>query len=160
MRRNAGSQLEKPNSIREDLLYARNSWRSCPFAILIGASDRAQKLHFTGANSLPNGLDSVASSPQTTELSHGAFLVVYVIPSVHRVPSCSLSSSLPLLNVFRCPFPFSSSSPLVSLALLHLGSSSAFSNSSILSRPLSLWFLGCIPPARSRRHASHPSVYP
>ena len=47
---------------------------ACPFAILIGASDRVQELHFTGASSVSNGHDSVASSPPT-ELSYGLFLV-------------------------------------------------------------------------------------
>ena len=38
-------------------------------AALRGASDRAQKMHATGSNGVPNGHDSVAFDPQTTELA-------------------------------------------------------------------------------------------
>ena len=52
--------------------------------LIIGASDRAQKLHFAGANSVPNGHDSVASTPPTTELAQRSVSVSHLwgIPSV------------------------------------------------------------------------------
>ena len=60
--------------------YARiaNTLGSRPFATLIGASDRAQRMHMTGANGVPNGHDLALL--RSTHPSG-------FIPSVHLAPS-------------------------------------------------------------------------
>ena len=46
--------------------------RSCPFATLIGASERARKVRQNAPLSVPNGHDREASDPSTTELLKSA----------------------------------------------------------------------------------------
>ena len=50
-------RIQQSQPFPKDNHSPRNGCRSCPFAILIGASDRAGKLHSTGANSMSNGHD-------------------------------------------------------------------------------------------------------